>query len=133
MTKLMVVEDDADLRSAMAEALEELEFEVGCAFDGAMALHQIREDPELPALIILDLVMPNMNGLEFLEERRSDPRLSGVPVLVLSGDPELSRKACLLGAELAVPKPLHLLTFVDVISGMIGSSGSEGTEGTTHA
>ncbi len=81
--QVLVVEDDADLREAIRQVLEEEGYRVRSAADGEEAL-RILESEEVPCLILLDLMMPGMNGWEFLERKSRDERLGGCPVVVVS-------------------------------------------------
>ncbi len=82
--KTILVADDAPrMRQVAARLLEEAGFEVLVASDGAEALARIRA--EHPDLVLLDLLMPGMNGFEVLREMQRDPRVRDTPVLVMSG------------------------------------------------
>jgi PAS domain S-box-containing protein len=81
---VLVVDDDREVRDAHVEMLRSRGFRVAVAHDGAEALAYLRSS-ELPGLILLDLVMPNMNGWQFLAEKRGDPALEPIPVIVTSG------------------------------------------------
>lgn len=80
--KILVVEDDSDLADALAEVLTEEGYRVMYARDGAAALELLAG--EIPDLILLDLMMPGMNGWAFRERQLQDSRLRGIPVLVLT-------------------------------------------------
>ncbi len=83
--QVLLVDDDPDIRSAMAEALEDEGYVVVCAENGQVALDYLSHtqgDP--PAVILLDLMMPTMNGWEFLHERDRDPSLAEIPVAILT-------------------------------------------------
>ncbi|MCP3137144.1 response regulator [Pyxidicoccus xibeiensis] len=80
---VLVVEDDEDIRAAIAEILEGEGYEVAIAANGSEALDELRHLRK-PALILLDLMMPVMNGHEFLAHIRETPKLKSVPVLVLT-------------------------------------------------
>ena len=103
----MVVEDDDDLRELLVLLLEREGFRVLSAVHGREALDLLDETPVLPELVILDLMMPVMGGLEFRRQQLERPRLASIPVVVLSGDrrppPELAR----LGVEAVITKPMH--------------------------
>jgi CheY-like chemotaxis protein len=80
---VLIIDDDLDVREALSTILEREGYAVASAADGAEALAWLaREEP--PALILLDLMMPVMNGWEFREHQSSDARLSAVPVVVIS-------------------------------------------------
>jgi CheY-like chemotaxis protein len=105
--RVMVVEDDADTRELIAEVLRDEGYSVVTAANGAEALAALRSDVPLPSLIVLDLMMPVMNGWKFLDERLSDATLSRIPVLVLSADPT-RQLATSRGAVAVVSKPFDL-------------------------
>jgi CheY-like chemotaxis protein len=113
MTCILVVDDAAMVRRQVAGALQKLGYTVLEAFDGVDALQKLDETPTTQ-LIMLDIHMPNMNGLEFLERLRA--RGSTLPVVVLTAEaePEVIRRAKELGAKAWLIKPLkvELLTAV---------------------
>jgi CheY-like chemotaxis protein len=80
---ILVVEDDPSLRSGMRNVLEEAGYRVMTAENGRVALRRL-ESSLPPALILLDLRMPELDGWEFLQLRRLDTQLSAVPIVVLS-------------------------------------------------
>ncbi|HEX9049952.1 MAG TPA: response regulator [Anaeromyxobacter sp.] len=82
MVSVLVVDDERDIREAVAEVLKDEGFDVIDARDGAEALAQLRAHH--PAVILLDLMMPGMNGWEFCAARDRDPDISGIPVIVIS-------------------------------------------------
>lgn len=79
---VLVVDDDAQVRSAVADLLGEAGYTVVSATDGADALR--KATAERPAAIVLDLTMPVMDGYQFLEQRAATPALMEVPVIILS-------------------------------------------------
>jgi CheY-like chemotaxis protein len=93
---VLVVDDDHEIRSAVRELLEGEGYRVFQAVDGRDALAVLAAIP-FPRLIVLDLLMPIMNGWELLRALKRDPRLAAVPVVVLSAvtdfspDEELTR------------------------------------------
>jgi len=80
--KMLIIEDDKFLSLVLKGRLEREGFEVFQAFDGNEALEILKKD--IPDLILLDLIMPNMSGFEILEFLRSDPQYSSIPVVVVS-------------------------------------------------
>lgn len=98
--RVVVVEDDGDIRELVVQLLADSGFEtVGCA-DGRAALAELRRPGSLPAVILLDLEMPGMTGWEFRREQLRDPLLAHVPVVVTSGSDPRS-----IEADAFVPKP----------------------------
>ncbi len=110
--RILLVEDDTAIRDALAEVLEGLGHSVRCAGNGAEALELLAGD-ELPDLIVLDLMMPVMDGFTFREASRRDPRLADIPVMVVSAsDVTTLRGLPELGAAAVLPKPFELERFV---------------------
>jgi CheY-like chemotaxis protein len=103
----MVVEDDADTRDLIVEILQDDGYAVISAGNGREALDASHGLPGAPSIILLDLMMPIMNGWEFLDARRHDPSLAGVPVLVLSADPT-RQLAAQHGVAAVIAKPFDL-------------------------
>jgi serine/threonine protein kinase len=108
---VLVVEDDIDIREQLVEIFEARGFQTWSAGNGKEALDLIQQRGIKPAVIVLDLLMPVMDGGEFLEHQLADPVLSGVPVVVLTAQP---RKAEALPGPVSkvLPKPLTLPTLI---------------------
>jgi CheY-like chemotaxis protein len=103
---ILVVEDDDRVRDVLRILLEAEGFGVASARNGQEALERLtRQQP--PFVILLDLVMPVMNGWQFCHEQRRAPHLAGIPVLLLSAEPDLDRTATSLGAAACFPKPVE--------------------------
>lgn len=82
-TRVLLVDDDDDLRTSMSDALEDAGFEVTPAANGREALARLADDEPID-VILLDLLMPVMNGWQFCDERQKDPQLAGIPIIVMS-------------------------------------------------
>lgn len=95
---ILVVEDDKFLRELLIRKLKDEGFEVSMAVDGKEALRKIKE--ELPQLILLDLVLPGIDGFGILEQIKKDPRTGKIPVIILSnlGQREEVERGLELGA-----------------------------------
>ena len=110
--RVLLVEDDPAHAHLMQDVLESLDPRIGVvlAQDGARALAQLQAAEPLPDLILLDLVLPDRNGLEVLTALRERGDARGVPVLVISGqaDPSLRREAYQLHANACLEKPATL-------------------------
>jgi CheY-like chemotaxis protein len=85
-SKVLVVEDDDELRQALAATLARLGVEVDEARDGVEGLERLSGGP-LPGAILLDLIMPRLGGEGFLVAVRSQPRLAAIPVITITGGP----------------------------------------------
>lgn len=102
--KILVVEDDPSIRTALSHVLEAEGYQVVAASNGRIGMDLLRSDAR-PALVLLDLMMPVMNGHEFLEEQRNDLLLSQVPVVVVSAN---ASRANSQGAAGYLRKPVNL-------------------------
>jgi two-component system, chemotaxis family, chemotaxis protein CheY len=103
---ILIVEDDDDIRHVLADALQEAGFAVAMAMNGFDALDQIEQHP--PDAILLDLMMPVMDGWQFLEACRADPRAEQIPIGILSAAPKLLKTADAWGVQVAIGKPFTL-------------------------
>lgn len=81
---IMVVEDAADISDAMAATLEDRGYGVLLAANGREALDTLLASASLPRLILLDLMMPVMDGSQFPAAQKTEPKLAGLPVVLLS-------------------------------------------------
>jgi CheY-like chemotaxis protein len=106
-SNILLVEDDFDVRDALIPILEYEGHRVVGATNGREALERLRTGPK-PSLILLDLMMPVMNGTEFRQEQLRDPALASIPVVVVSADPSASDKAKVMGAAACLEKPLDI-------------------------
>ncbi len=116
--RILLVEDDAPIRTAVAEALRNAGFEVGEAADGEGALARAAEAP--PALVILDLCLPGLHGLEVLRRLRAAGGIRHLPVIVLTGvEPERVEEALALGADEFLAKPFSLSVLIDAVERLL--------------
>jgi CheY-like chemotaxis protein len=81
--RILIVEDDEDIRAALADAMRDAGAEVVVATDGLDALRRLRSGP-CPAVVLLDLRLPRLNGQAFLDELRADVRYERVPVITMT-------------------------------------------------
>ena len=109
---VMVVEDDADVREAIAEVLSDCEYKPVHAANGAEALHRLRTAEVRPCVILLDMMMPTMDGWQFRAEQKSDPSVSDIPVVVLSAHADGSEAAQQMDAVAYLAKPASLDSLV---------------------
>lgn len=84
--RLLVVDDEADIRDTLRDALEDDGYEVFVAFDGADALRVLTETADI-AVVILDVIMPNVDGNEVYERMKRHPTLHNTPVIFSTSDP----------------------------------------------
>ena len=105
MKRVLIIEDDKDIIELVRYNLANEGFEVGSANDGSSGLAQLRKSP--PDLLLLDLMLPKMPGLEICKEVRRDPALSRLPILMLTARGEEADRVVGLemGADDYVTKP----------------------------
>src|SRR5262245_23627297 len=101
---VLIVDDDPDLRGALSDALSDEGYPVARAADGLEAMAYLQTH-EAPALIVLDWMMPNCNGLCFRRKQRRDARYRTIPVVVLTADMHVDAKAAELGVRDYLVKP----------------------------
>ncbi|HUE30613.1 MAG TPA: response regulator [Verrucomicrobiae bacterium] len=112
--RILVVEDDPDVRGALRAVLEGESYEVIESEDGADALAKLKSGPR-PSVILLDLMMPGMNGWQFMDEVRVRPDLRRVPIIVVSayGSADGVRS---VGATDYLKKPFDPEALLEVVS-----------------
>jgi CheY-like chemotaxis protein len=111
---ILLVEDDYDVREALAETLRDEGYAVDCANDGMEALIYLRGGHR-PGLILLDLMMPRMSGSEFRLAQKGDPAVADIPVVLLSADGRMREKALVLETAGAIRKPIDLGELLGII------------------
>jgi CheY-like chemotaxis protein len=110
----MVIEDDFDVRAALTEALTEEGYRVAVASDGAEALATLHDGTK-PSLIILDMWMPKMGGMEFRAAQLAEPDLAGIPVVVVTAGGVAPREMAQLGLAYVLRKPIDLDVLLRVV------------------
>jgi two-component system chemotaxis response regulator CheY len=108
--RLLVVDDDRAIREALRNALEDEGFTVAVAANGAEAMAKMRERP--PRLVLLDLMMPVLDGFEVLDRMRADPALANVAVCICSA---VSGWAANIDARFILRKPFGVQAVIDVV------------------
>jgi two-component system, chemotaxis family, chemotaxis protein CheY len=116
---ILVVDDDADVREALRDALEDEGYVTALAGDGEAALTYLRSS-RLPALILLDWLMPGMEPAELHTALKADPRLSPIPVVLLTADIRSRSRAKELGVSDYLDKPVELERLLAVVARYAG-------------
>lgn len=106
MSKVMIVDDSRAVRMILASTLQQLGFETLQAVDGKDGLAQADQNPDT-SLFLVDWNMPEMNGLEFVQNVRKDARFAQAPIIMVTTETEMSQvmKALEAGANEYVMKP----------------------------
>lgn len=112
---ILIVDDDFGIRDALTQIFEEEGYQVASAANGQEAISHLRDGTPRPKVILLDLMMPIMNGWEFRDEQRQDPQLADIPVVVISADRHLSDHASRLNANAYLPKPINFTMLLDTV------------------
>ncbi|ATB26819.1 response regulator [Melittangium boletus] len=110
---VLVVDDDPDILEALSEILEAEGFEIRRARNGKEALERLEPDP--PRLILLDLMMPVMDGWEFAQRMRQKSSVAHIPIIVLSADRNVGSKASDIGAVGHLAKPFELTDLLKMV------------------
>jgi CheY-like chemotaxis protein len=111
--KILVVDDDAINRKLLIKILERKGFKSIEASNGVEALEILKKEPI--DIVLLDIVMPVMNGLELLQELRKHPKFVGLPVIILTTDDSKKNEAEVLGASDFITKPVSPVQVLDKI------------------
>ncbi len=109
---VLVIEDDVDILSSLAEVIRDEGFTVYTAANGYQALMQVEQNE--PALIFLDLMLPQMNGWRFVQELRARFPDTKAPIVLVSAVHDIAREAAKLGAQRFLRKPFDLADIVRI-------------------
>lgn len=117
--KILTIDDDEDIRSTICDRLELEGFATVWAKNGRVALEYMRAtpDPDLPDLILLDFMMPIMNGQEFCKEKAKLPRLAHIPVVMMTAGGNLVNVMDKIDSDASgyMSKPMDDSTFVNMV------------------
>lgn len=113
--RILVVEDNMLVQEVYASALQQLDCDIVTADDGHEAMEHAEE--ERPDLIIMDIMLPGVSGLDLVQKMKADPALKDVPIIVVTtmataGDAEKIRAA---GADAYLPKPIQVDEFIEAV------------------
>jgi CheY-like chemotaxis protein len=113
--KIFVIEDSHDFRTLLAKIFKTEGYAVEVAANGQEALDKLREMTELPHLILLDLMMPIMDGFEFRVRQEQDIRLTNIPVVLMSAHGDIHANSERLRIKEAIRKPVPLEKLLEVV------------------
>ena len=115
---ILVVDDDPINRKLIVKILEKKAFNTIEANNGLEALNEVNNNKNID-LILLDILMPVMNGIEFLKQIKANPSLINIPIIVLTTDDTKKTEVLSLGADDIIIKPLSPIALLEKISNYI--------------
>jgi CheY-like chemotaxis protein len=115
MFNILIVEDNLDSRRIFCSILEWEGYQVTVADNGADALKKVQKDP--PSLILLDLLLPEVDGLQVIQALKKDSRFKAIPIIVISvkTDPESRQESLSMGANNFLVKPVNFSVLLRMI------------------
>src|SRR3954453_7899599 len=111
---ILIIEDDDGVGPSIAHLLRDEGYDVAIPTNGRIALDRLKRDP-LPSLILLDLMMPDMDGIEFRVRQLADSRLASIPVIVISARPDVAVQAKQLLVDDCLAKPMNFEELLHVV------------------
>lgn len=121
---VLVVDDDPEIRDGIVELLREEGHEAFGAVHGGQALEKLAAGPR-PSLILLDLMMPVMDGVAFRAKQLEDPEIADIPVAVISAFRDVEETAKALGAKAVLKKPIDLSDLFEVVNRYAGDGNDQ--------
>jgi CheY-like chemotaxis protein len=109
---VLVVDDDPDIRDSLRDVLEERGYEVSTVANGREALDLLKSTSPQPCVILLDLMMPVMDGMQFRKEQKRDPSIANIPLVVITAT---GKRPVLVDAVDLVMKPLDITRLFEAI------------------
>ena len=118
MKRVLVIDDEPTIRELVAEGLREAGYRVDAAANGAAGLRVMRR--RVPDAIVLDLMMPQLDGAGFAELMRLNPRFASVPIVLATASYDPLGAAERIGAKACIPKPFELEQLIQAVKQLIG-------------
>jgi CheY-like chemotaxis protein len=112
---ILVVDDQTESSDAVGLALEQQGVHVRVAHDGEEALTMLQRGFR-PCVVVVDLMMPKMDGWEFRQRQLSNPQFADIPVLIMSGYPNADKAAGTLGVRTVLKKPLSVPRLLSLLN-----------------
>jgi CheY-like chemotaxis protein len=120
---ILLIEDNASIQLLLKDFFEEEGYTVACASNGLEALNVLNSSESPPRVILLDLMMPVMDGYVFREQQMKDKRFSSIPVLVMTANNQIDEKVRRIGADGYIKKPvIDIDTLLELVSCFCDSS-----------
>ena len=127
---VFVIDDDDDVRESVTEMLVDEGYRVGSAANGREALEILAREERVPAVIVLDLMMPVMSGEAFRDRQLLDARLAAVPVIVMSASYQIATIAAMMRADAVITKPALASRLLGAIASVCGDESKSPSGGT---
>ena len=113
---IMIVEDDPDTQEALRDILAQFDYRTIVASNGREALDRLRAKGEpRPCIILLDVMMPVMDGWQFRAEQRADPAIASIPVIFVTADLRAREALANTSGVGFIPKPVQVLDLVKAV------------------
>ena len=122
--RILVVEDDSEMRETLCEALADRGFEPLAASNGEEALDHLRAWSEPPSLILLDLMMPVLDGRGFRSAQLAEPAFRAIPVIVLTAQSDVEQVCAEMSVDAYLRKPVRLDPLVTLIRRQVAAAGA---------
>ncbi|HUS16360.1 MAG TPA: response regulator [Chloroflexia bacterium] len=117
--KVLVVDDDPAILEICSDLLQTEGYQVAVATNGQQALNQIHRDP--PAVVLMDITMPVMDGVEACRRIKADPATADIPVVLMSARTNLTRQSQdLVAADALVAKPFDIDHLLNTVADLVG-------------
>lgn len=113
--RILIVEDDDDIAKNLKKLLEAEGYAAETARNGKVALERLQSAPELPSLILLDLMMPVMDGFQFREQQEKNAQTAVIPIVIMTAGGNIESSKLRLGAKAYVVKPPDAEILIKVI------------------
>ena len=122
---ILIIEDDPDIAYILRYSLEKEKFETRGAFDGKEGLLASLDQNNPPALILLDLLLPSMNGIEICRRLRREPATANIPIVMVTAKSSASDYACAFaaGANEYITKPFSIRKIIDCVVALLSNNG----------
>ncbi len=119
MKTILLIEDDADIRETYAAILTSEGYAVEEASNGRLGLEKLRSMRERPDLVLVDMMMPEMTGAEFLDELHESQAFAAMPVVMVTGSKVTARES--RGARHVLKKPVSYETLMRIVAEFCGA------------
>lgn len=123
LKSVMIIEDDESIRELLVDFLEHEGIAATSAENGAVGLEKLKSAQDKPCLILLDIMMPVMDGLKFYSLMKSDPQLAGTPVVMMTANPSLVDRTIRDEVDHFLIKPINLDSLLKLLANYVQDEG----------